>query len=593
MRLVEHQGPTMKAVCRTKRLALFGVVFLFTFSGCVSGETNERGAGGAEDELMSDFAIDNSRGSRDGGTPSDGFSGNGSDSGVVAPGFEPAAPVLSRLTETQYRNILSAVFGEDLPSMTLSPDTNPNLFYSIGAAQTQVDEVATERYLLAASAVVAHIKSQPGRLEGLIDCTIEAPDDDCAAYGIETLGRRLLRRPLEAAEVSRWLSIARQTADGDPLRGFGFALMGLLQTPHFLYRVELGEPDGSGGLQYSPYEMASRLAFLITNSGPDDQLLDAAAAGQLRDAESIETHGRRLLASPLAREAHQAFFSQFLDLKRIEQVDRDPSLYSGFTPDVLSAMRTEVELLVDDIVYRNPRDIRGLFSEPKGYVNRALADLYGVEAPRATGSTFVPVEFDRDTPRAGILTLGAFLTMNAHQTETSPTLRGKYIRERIFCQTVPAPPDDIDLNLDRGEADPPTLRERLEQHRNDPACANCHSFIDPPGMLFEHYDSVGRYREAVDGYPVNSTGDLDGVPMGDAIDLAAHLGQSDSVMDCIVQQYFRHAQGRLETSGERAMLRFIKEQLARDENVFEALILGMIRNPIFRQVGPVDREAGE
>ena len=256
-------------------------------------------------------------------------------------------------------------------------------------------------------------------------------------------------------------------------------------------------------------------------------------------------------------------------------------------------MKTEVELLVDDIVYRNPRDIRGLFSEPKGYVNRDLANLYGVDAPRATGSTFVPVEFDQNTPRAGILTLGAFLTMNAHQTETSPTLRGKYIRERVFCQTVPAPPDDIDLNLEQGEEDPPTLRERLEQHRNDPACANCHSFIDPPGMLFEHYDSVGRYREAVDGYPVNSTGDLDGVPMDDAMDLAAHLGQSDSVMDCIVQQYYRHAQSRLETPGERAMLRYMTAELARDENVFEALILGAIRNPIFRQVAPVDVEAGE
>ena len=559
----------------------------------MSGETDESGAGGAGSELITDFAIDNSRGSRDGGIRADGFSENDSDTGVVAPEYELAAPVLPRLTETQYRNILGAVFGDDLPPITLSPDTNPNLFYSIGAAQTQIDEVATERYLLAASAVVAHVLSQPGRLDALIDCTIESPDDACAAFGIESLGRRLLRRPLSPAEVTRWLGVARETADGNPIRGFGFALMGLLQTPHFLYRVELGEPDGSGRLQYSPYEMASRLAFLITNSGPDDALLDAAAAGELLDSESIEAHGRRLLATPLAREAHQAFFSQFLDLKRIEQVDRDPSLYSGFTPDVLRAMKTEVELLVDDIVYRNPRDIRGLFSEPKGYVNRDLANLYGVDAPRATGSTFVPVEFDQNTPRAGILTLGAFLTMNAHQTETSPTLRGKYIRERVFCQTVPAPPDDIDLNLEQGEEDPPTLRERLEQHRNDPACANCHSFIDPPGMLFEHYDSVGRYREAVDGYPVNSTGDLDGVPMDDAMDLAAHLGQSDSVMDCIVQQYFRHAQGRLETPGERAMLRYITAELARDDNVFESLIMGMISNPNFSQVAPVDVEAGE
>ena len=140
-------------------------------------------------------------------------------------------------------------------------------------------------------------------------------------------------------------------------------------------------------------------------------------------------------------------------------------------------METEVRLLVDDLVFRSKGDIRDLFTEPRGYVNRALAELYGVEAPGASEIAFVPVDFPSESSRAGILTLGAFLTMNAHPTETSPTLRGKYIRERVLCQAVPAPPDDIDLNLENeaGE-EPATLRERLEEHRNNPSCYGCHAY---------------------------------------------------------------------------------------------------------------------
>jgi hypothetical protein len=253
-------------------------------------------------------------------------------------------------------------------------------------------------------------------------------------------------------------------------------------------------------------------------------------------------------------------------------------------------METEIRLLVDDVIFRRGGDVRGLFSTPRGYVNRGLADLYGVEAPGATGNAFVPVEFGPEDHRAGILTSSAFLTMNAHQSETSPTLRGKYILERVLCQNVPPPPGDVDIDLEPRPEDPPTLRERLEQHREDPACASCHAYIDPPGFLFEHYDSVGRYREAVDGYPVDSTGDLNGIPLDDAIDLAAELVNNPQVGRCVIKQLYRHASGRLDTIEELSVLMALDAEMNRAGFDFKALIVALVNSEGFRRVGEPEME---
>ena len=356
-------------------------------------------------------------------------------------------------------------------------------------------------------------------------CDPQQADDECSRQFIERFGRRVYRRPLTNEEIERWISVAAETSEGDPKRGLESVVAGLLQSPHFLYRIELGEvmPTDPGKRRYTAYEMASRLSFLILNRAPDDALLDAAERGELLDDISLREHVENLLNTDAARSAVQDFFSQYLDLKRLNEVDRDPQRYPGYTEALLPAMKTEIRLLVDDAVFRRRSDIRGLFFERRAYVNSALAALYELDAPGSSLNAFVPVEYGPDVPRAGILTLGAFLTMNAHPTETSPTLRGKYVRERILCELVPAPPDDIDINLDDEVGGPATLRERLEQHRSDPACAGCHQYIDPPGYLFENYDSVGRYREEAEGHPIDATGDLDGMPLNHARDLAAKL----------------------------------------------------------------------
>ncbi len=363
----------------------------------------------------------------------------------------------------------------------------------------------------------------------------------------------------------------------------------MLQSPHFLYRVEVGEPiDGEPGWRrLTSYEMASRLSFLFWNSIPDEALLDAAERGDLDTEDGLLMEAWRLLEDERAEKAVQRFFAEYLDLGRLEGLDRDPARYPTFTPTVARSMRSEVELLVHDLVFRRDADIRELFATRRTFVNEELATLYGVEAPDADPITFVPVELPEDGPRAGVLTTAAFLAMNAHPSETSPTLRGKYVRERVLCQTVQPPPDDVLTDLEMSSTEGATLRERLERHRNDPACASCHAFIDPPGMLFEHFDSMGGYRTSEPGGPVDASGDLDGVPLEGARDLAELLRDDPRVPSCMVQQLYRHATGRLEATSETAAFADLEERFAASGYRFKDLLVALATSEAFRTIREV------
>ena len=515
------------------------------------------------------------------------------DPGDTTPGetepavYEPAAPVLPRLTTLQYRSTLVDLFGANVPLLPTESDTNPYLFDSIGAATTTLSELGVEQYEQAAEAATHYVFSDPLRRAVQVGCEPAAPGDACVQAYLARFGRKALRRPLTADELARWTSVTVALAQPDLWEGIRLATAGLLQSPHFLYRVELGEPDAEDPERrvLTGFEMASRLSFLLWNTTPDDALLDAAEKGELSAPDGIEEHAARLLSDDRARAAIQRYFAQYLDLGRLDEVQRDPANYPLFTPTTKAAMRREVELLVDHIVQEGG-DTRTIFSTQSTYVNSDLAALYGVDAPGADPTTFVQVDLPEDGPRAGILTLGAFLTMNAHETQTSPTARGKYVRERVLCQVVQPPPPDIDTNLEPSEGQEAlTVRQLLEEHRKNPACAGCHSFIDPPGFLFEHFDSVGAHRDKLPGdQPVDATGDLDGVALDGARDLAELLTTDERVGRCVVTQLYRHAQARLDEKGEKAALDELDASFAETGYDFRALLLSLVTHESFRTV---------
>jgi hypothetical protein len=507
--------------------------------------------------------------------------------------IDPAPAVLPRLTVDQYRNSLQYVLGPGLPAVALEPDTNPYLFFNIGATSTVLSELGTQLYEEAADAITRSIFDDPARRLALVGCEPAAPGDQCVQGFLEDFGRRAYRRPLTPDELLRWQQLTIDLAAPDAWEGLRLAVAGMLQSPHFLYRVELGEPDPErpGRLRYTSHEMASRLSFLLWNTTPDDELLDVAAGGALLTEEGLREQTERMLADPRASAAVQEFFAQYFDLGRLDGVARDPMVYPLFSSTLPQSMRTEVQLLVDDFVFRRDADIRGIFGTRNTFVNDELAMLYGVDAPGASPIAFVPVELPADGPRTGLLTFGAFLTMNAHETEPSPTLRGKYVRERVLCQAVMPPPNDVDTNIPDGNGEYETLRERLEAHADNPACAGCHSFIDPPGFLFENFDSLGVYRTVdMGGHPIDATGDLDGQALANATELGPLLAQDPRVGKCVVTQLFRHAQGRLESEAERDIIGDLDRRFADDDYRFKRLLRSLVLHEGFRTLAPAEGE---
>ncbi len=501
--------------------------------------------------------------------------------------YTPSPPVMPRLTSLQYRNTLKDVFGGVLPPTALEPDTNPYLFYSIGAATTTLSELGAQQYADAAGAITDALFSDGSRRQALLGCVPASTEDACVREFIQRIGLRLFRRPLSSEDTERWLTVVRRAAEGDVYQGLRLALYGMLQSPRFLYRVEVGEPDPTDPStpprrRYDSYEMAQRLSFLLWDQAPDAELLAAASRGELLDAGSLRAQAQRLLDSPRARPAVQSFFDQYFNLGALAQLERDPARYPEFSPTLGASMRSEVQLLVDDFVFRRNVDIRQLFATRNTFVNSELAALYKVAAPAASEVAFVPVTLPADGPRAGLLTLGAFLTMNAHPTETSPTLRGKYVLERVLCQLVPPPPGNVNLNLDSPSGTPRTLRERLEEHRKNPACSGCHSIMDPPGLLFEGFDSIGVHRTTVKGLPVQTQSEIDGKPYADGRALGPQLASDPRVAQCMVKQLYRHASGRLDQPGDEAVLAQLAERFAQSGYRFRELLIALVQSEGFR-----------
>ena len=498
--------------------------------------------------------------------------------------FVPAAAVLPRLTVTQYRNATSDLLGVGLPAADLEPDTNPFLFTTIGAARATASERAVQSWESAALAATASVFQDPARRAIVAGCTPSTPDDSCVRTFVERFGRRAFRRPLSAAEVDRYVAVSRTLGAGNPWRGVRYAIAGILQSPHFLYRAEPSEPDVTNAtrVRYTSWAMASRLAFVLWDSIPDDALLDAAAAGALTDPENLRTQARRMLRHPRARSAARTFFRQYLGLGILDGLNRERTLFPQMSQTLGPAMREEVELLVEDVVFTRNTDFRELFTSRDTFLNAELAALYGVALPSgATG--FVRVALPVASMRGGILTTAAMLALAAHPNATSPTARGRFVRERLLCERVPDPPMNVQTDLtdpDAGTAR--TLRERLVQHRRAPQCAGCHSQTDPIGLGFEDFDAIGAHRTMEAGRAVDATGNLDGTPFVGARAIGALLRDRPEVADCVVLQLYRFANARLDQPSEQRVLAQLSTSFATANYRFQDLLVALVASDGFR-----------
>ena len=333
----------------------------------------------------------------------------------------------------------------------------------------------------------------------------------CAGRIVASLARRAYRRPVTAADTAPLLAAyeagRREGAGFED--GIRWAIESLLVSPKFLFRVER---DPAGAAPGAPYriddlDLASRLSFFLWSSIPDDELVDLAARGELRDAGVLERQVRRMLDDPRGQALVENFAGQWLYLRNLRSVAPDATRFPAFDDNLRQALRQETELFVGSQI-REDRGVHDLLRADYTFVNERLARHYGI--PNVYGNHFRRVSYRNDR-RAGLLGHGSLLTVTSYPHRTSPVLRGKWLLENLLGAPPPPPPPDIpELEEEGDRAAPATMRERMAQHRASPACATCHAKIDPLGFALENFDAVGRWRAHEDGAdtPIDASGTL-------------------------------------------------------------------------------------
>ncbi|HZI13632.1 MAG TPA: DUF1592 domain-containing protein, partial [Myxococcus sp.] len=492
-----------------------------------------------------------------------------------APGPSP----LRRLTHREYDNTLRDLLGDtSAPSQAFPAEEELNGFTNNAATQT-LSPVLAEKYMLAAMEVAERATQNLGKL---LPCDpAKVGEEACARRFIQQMGTRAFRRPLtQASEDQLFAVYAAGRASKDFRTGIQLALEVMLQSPEFLYLLEDGTPvDGRPTLlELDGWSMASRLSYLLWGTLPDKELFDAAEEGRLSTPDELAAQARRMLKDPRARGVVREFHAQWLGLGRISELAKDTSHFPAFNPDIRSHLRAEADAFVDHVVFEGEGTLKELFTAPYTFVDAPLAAYYGLTPPRGQGM----VKVDLPTRRgAGLLSQGGLMAVLAKPTETSPILRGKFVRERLLCQMIPPPPDNavIAPNTDPNA----TAREKLAEHRKDPSCGGCHIRMDPIGFGFEKFDGIGRFREMEPrGGPVDDSGDVDGNTFRGVSELGTLLAEDPKVHSCVVKQWFRFAHGRADSDDDACTLSTLEAAFTRSNGNVQDLLINLTQTEAFR-----------
>ncbi|MEC8050075.1 MAG: DUF1592 domain-containing protein [Myxococcota bacterium] len=496
--------------------------------------------------------------------------------------IEAGAPSLRRLTQTQFYNSVKSVFGDEIVVPKLAePDLSIGGLLSVGASTTTVtprgvESLETVAYQLADQAI-----SNEAIRSRVITCEpTGVSDENCMREIIEALGPRLWRRVLTNEELSQLVSLGIQSAGTlqDFDEGLTFPIAALIQSPNFMYRIELGT-DGN----FDAQELATRLSYFLWNTTPDAELLEAAANGELSTREGLFTQASRLLDSPKSRDGMRNFFSEQLKLYDVGHFQKDPQVFEHFTSSLGEDASEETLRLLEYIVFDEDGDYRDVMTTSKTFINRQLAALYDVPAPSAEEFSYVDLE--DYSPRVGLLGHASILGLNAHVVSSSPTLRGKAVRNILLCQLIPAPPVNVDTSIPEPSGNTNTMRERVAEHLTDPSCAGCHRLTDPIGLGLENFDGIGRWRDYDNGEIIDPSGDLDGAEFVTPYELGNAIRNHRQFVPCVVRTLNRYATGRMETAEERAWLETLVERFEGHKYSFRALALEIVMSPFFVKAG--------
>jgi mono/diheme cytochrome c family protein len=412
----------------------------------------------------------------------------------------------------------------------------------------------------------------------------EADERGCADRILTTLLRRAYRRDVTADDLRRvrpFYDAGRAERDFD--LGIQRALERVLVSPQFLFRIEqepAGAAPGSVG-RVGDFELASRLSFFLWSSAPDDELLDAAAAGTLRQPDVLRRQVNRLLADPRSRSLVSNFAAQWLFLRDVETKEPDVYLFREFDEGVRAAFVRETELFLDSILREN-RSVLDLLTADYTFLNERLAKHYGI--PHITGSHFRRVTLPTGSPRRGLLGHGSILSITSYSTRTSAVLRGKYVLENLLASPPPPPPPDVpSLNTERS-GPPLSMKEAMQLHRASPACASCHAKMDPIGFALENFDALGRWRAEENGRPLDVSSALADGTTVDGVEGVRRLVLRDPALfiEAMTGKLLMYALGRNIQHYDQPAIRVIARESSRQNYTFASLVQGVVSSVAFQ-----------
>ncbi len=508
--------------------------------------------------------------------------------------IDPGPSYLRRLTNAEYNATLHDLLAEDgdvldrAASFDFVPDTRV-LGFESNATNVSMSRAVFERYLDAAQSISSDVVASAATSERVLGCA--EPTSECLQSFIVNFGLRAYRRPLESEEISELTALAN-TAVG-AAQGARMVLQHFLLSPNFLFRVEQGAPDSEHPtlLKLTGYELATRLSYLLLGTTPAAELLERAGAGELDTAAAVRSVASEMLNDPRAKLALRRFYEQWLHLDRLAKLAPDPALFPEFGVELAASMREETDRLLDRFLWDPGRNFLDLISSPETTIDDRLAEFYGVPASGDWQTTTLPPELGR----SGLLGHASLLAITSRADRTSVVLRGKYVREALLCDELPAPPANVAKLADAqpGQSE----REQMEAHASDPSCAGCHKLMDPIGAGLSHFDAIGKFRELDElGQPIDTSGTIDGYPeLADASfdgepALGAKLRALPAWSQCVVTQLFRHAFARLEQPSDQALLSSALGSFAASNYAFLELVLAFVESDAFRYRQPKEVE---
>ena len=427
-----------------------------------------------------------------------------------------------------------------------------------------------------------------------------ASDDeqvDCAREIVERFASRAFRRPAEEAEVDRLMELYELARSDEASfeEALQIVVQAVLVSPHFLFRVELGDPahDDGASRSLTSYELATRLSYFLWSSMPDEELFDLAAQDRLRDIDVLRSQVARLLGHEKSRALVENFAGQWLQIRNLERVTPDASLFPEFDEALREAMREET-LCGFEHVMRENRSVLELLDSDYTFVNERLARHYGIEG--ISGDEFRRVVL-ADERRGGLLTQASVLTITSNPTRTSPVKRGKWVLEQLLGTSPPPPPPGVPELEEGGEKLTGTLRQRMEQHRENAGCASCHAPMDPLGFGLENFDAVGAWRDRDGEYEIDASGEL---PSGQRFAGPAELrkvlvSKQDEFRRCLAEKMLVYALGRGLEYYDRCTVDQLVETLVEHDDRFESLIVAIVESVPFQRVRstPEQQETAE